>query len=1232
LPARISSAITSLSLRVVILSVSIFFILFNTNSTRAATVFVPKNGDLQAAIYAANCGDEIVLQAGGTWDTPGAFYAFNVPSKGCGASNPITLRSSDSGSLPAGRVSPANAANMPKIRARGGSGAFVFASGSSYWVFDGLEVTNTGTDTQNEIVNALFDAGDSGVSHITIARCYLHPKETGTDYTRSVYRAIQFEGSYLTFKWNYASGFLGRSAADNQLMTSEIVLCITCNNLTVHDNFLQAWYAAIFTGGGGEDPQYTASLSNVVETSQADFSSTAGLSSGTYIRFELQGAGTISSTNVITRTSGVSLTSSDVNHTIWMTGSDGNLYRGKVIAVSGNDYTVEPYNIPAPDGNYSFKVFEVSNVTSVVGNTVHYTPVGNNYLTQAPTTPGQAAWRVDQLVHNIAVTKNTFDIDYVHALAEHAIYNNNPKGWVEFKAGDTILFEGNTFTGYPSVLAFTQHSNEGFTPWTLIKNLTFRSNFIDSNYDLDGSRQFIILALEDPYNSDTPGCCVTITNNLIKNEALLLQSSHAANVSVTHNTVVNDHPTPIYGSSTVSAEGENPNFLFNDNIVANNAYGINCNIDGVTSSCFPNFTISKNVFVDNAFNGDLQSRYGAGILSPIVNAFSQVGFSDVANDDYRLAPSSPFKNAATDGTDPGVNMDALLAALSETVPLPTPTPTSEPTPTPTPEPTPTPTPEPTPMPTPEPTPTPTPEPTPTPTPEPTPAPTPTATPSYQGYLDNVTCATFAGWVRDVNNAGAHFSVDIIDLATGQVIVGSIPASSFRPDLLANGVGDGSYGFSTANSVHDGQSHSFAARISGTAFTLANYQDQVTTCSAPTLTPTPIPSPAPRSAPSSVERARAFASSLVGDVGSISFTTPGFTGAVRLLAVSDLLTLVSDIELAYGDFTAERSAFGPVAQRVDTQILGALYLSRAAVYHADKAAMSVSVRDYVRKLIVHLSIADDLMLYGSISPATQALAFDANVRTDLTIGAVRSGYTPTSVASLTPGSIGAVFANEGEPPLGSQTALAGWSVEPLPYELGGVSVSVGGRAVSLVYVSPSRVTFYVPGDLDIGDAEIIVVSQDGYISHGLTTIARNVFDIMTALEDPDGPAQAINSSTQTVDGFNVSTAANLGPDKRTRVTIFATGISGSAADFDTSNDVTLNGVSQPNFAESVSVEARRHDGTVISLPVEFAGSQGRVPGLDQVNFILLPELRGAGMIRVVLVINGEKSNAPSITVL
>jgi uncharacterized protein (TIGR03437 family) len=62
---------------------------------------------------------------------------------------------------------------------------------------------------------------------------------------------------------------------------------------------------------------------------------------------------------------------------------------------------------------------------------------------------------------------------------------------------------------------------------------------------------------------------------------------------------------------------------------------------------------------------------------------------------------------------------------------------------------------------------------------------------------------------------------------------------------------------------------------------------------------------------------------------------------------------------------------------------------------------------------------------------------------------------------------------------------------------------------------------------------------------------------------------------------------------------------------------------------VRVEALLVDGRILSLPVEFAGPQGALPGLDQITVRLLPEMKGAGLVQMTLIVGGRRSNTPTV---
>lgn len=387
-------------------------------------------------------------------------------------------------------------------------------------------------------------------------------------------------------------------------------------------------------------------------------------------------------------------------------------------------------------------------------------------------------------------------------------------------------------------------------------------------------------------------------------------------------------------------------------------------------------------------------------------------------------------------------------------------------------------------------------------------------------------------------------------------------------------------------------------------------------------------------PDSVNHARELASTIVGGFDWTGTEYPGATGSTSpasAAVAASLDALAINIHQAYLDFTVERNLFGASTDQIDTQLLAAYYFARADGALAGQTGPSASMKAHLERVIGHLAITEDLMRYGSITPQTIELAILVNARTNLTIGAARSGLGPLADGLVSPASLGSIFGDVAHTPLSTQTAFAPISAGQLPYELLGVSVSLGGQSVPVVFVSPGRVTFFVPADLPVGEAEVIVVSQDGFVSKGMISVMANVTRIMTTADDETGPALAVNDIKQIMEPMPVTTEENLSADKRTRVTFFATGVSGSAANSDTSNDVAAGSVVIQNLAESVVVEARTQDNRVYTLPVEFAGAQGGVPGMDQINVVLVPQLQGAGTVSLTLIVNGRRSNAPTIVV-
>ena len=179
--------------------------------------------------------------------------------------------------------------------------------------------------------------------------------------------------------------------------------------------------------------------------------------------------------------------------------------------------------------------------------------------------------------------------------------------------------------------------------------------------------------------------------------------------------------------------------------------------------------------------------------------------------------------------------------------------------------------------------------------------------------------------------------------------------------------------------------------------------------------------------------------------------------------------------------------------------------------------------------------------------------------------------------------------------------------------------IGGRPrCPLFYVSPAR---DVLCSADLRRRLVVVVSQAGFVSTGTLGVMRNVTRVMTLGEDEAGTVLGVNDVKQVMESYSVTSPNNFGTDKRTRLTFFATGITGSAANTDGSNDIRLGAALIQNYSESVIVEAHTQDGRVYQLPVEFAGPQG-FPGLDQINVVLIPEQR-AGTVDLTLIVKAAQ---------
>jgi hypothetical protein len=120
-----------------------------------------------------------------------------------------------------------------------------------------------------------------------------------------------------------------------------------------------------------------------------------------------------------------------------------------------------------------------------------------------------------------------------------------------------------------------------------------------------------------------------------------------------------DHNTVLQTGNIVSAYGApSSRFVLTNNVLPHNAYGIHGDGEGsgnrALARYFPGSRVRGNVIA-----GGERRSYPAGNFYP--PSLDAVGFVDADGGDYRLARSSRYRRAATDGMDVGADFRKLPA-------------------------------------------------------------------------------------------------------------------------------------------------------------------------------------------------------------------------------------------------------------------------------------------------------------------------------------------------------------------------------------------------------------------------------------------------------------------------------------------------------------------------------------------------------------------------------------------
>ncbi len=191
---------------------------------------------------------------------------------------------------------------------------------------------------------------------------------------------------------------------------------------------------------------------------------------------------------------------------------------------------------------------------------------------------------------------------------------------------------------------------------------------------------------------------------------------------------------------------------------------------------------------------------------------------------------------------------------------------------------------------------------------------------------------------------------------------------------------------------------------------------------------------------------------------------------------------------------------------------------------------------------------------------------------------------------------------------------------LPTTLVGTTVRVNGVAAPLFYVSPGQINYLIPAVTPLGDVPVTVTTASGATAAGTINVRLVAPAIFAANADGRGvPAAQLlrvaangTQTFETLSAFNqaadriLATPINLGPEgEKVFIILYPTGLRRVP---DPNNDGNRN-------------EFTRVIINGLSVVPAYAGPQGSLVGLDQVNVEIPRTLLGSGALDVQIVVTG-----------
>ena len=236
------------------------------------------------------------------------------------------------------------------------------------------------------------------------------------------------------------------------------------------------------------------------------------------------------------------------------------------------------------------------------------------------------------------------------------------KNLFELKNARRVLVDGNLFEyNWPQAqngfsILFTVRNQDGGAPWSTIEDVTFSNNLV--RHVAAGIN---MLGRDDNHPSQQARR-ITVRNNVFIDVGGAWGNGRLFQMLDGTNGVTFDHNTAFQTGSILFGGDHAPHtgFVFENNIAPRNEYGITGSGSGegadTLARYFPEAVFRRNVIV-----GGNAGRYPSDNFYPA--SLQEAGLVVPREGDFRLTLVRPYSKAATDGRDPGADIDAVARAL-----------------------------------------------------------------------------------------------------------------------------------------------------------------------------------------------------------------------------------------------------------------------------------------------------------------------------------------------------------------------------------------------------------------------------------------------------------------------------------------------------------------------------------------------------------------------------------------